>query len=291
LLATANPGKISELRTLLNGTGLVLFTLADLAASGLPLPEPEETGDTFAANAILKARHYHLLANMPALSDDSGLTVAALGGRPGVLSARYGGPGLTDAERCRLLLEEMAGRSDRRARFEAVVAAAGRDDSSGDDSSGGASSGDASSGSDSSRGDSSGEDSSWGESSVDDSSGGASSGDDSSGSDSSRGDSSVEDSSWGESSVDDPSRGGSSGGESSRGDSSRFLAWEGSLSGRLAEAPRGAGGFGYDPIFIPDGFELTLAEMGPDQKNAISHRSRALQAAKKDLQRLLALIA
>jgi XTP/dITP diphosphohydrolase len=271
LLATANPGKISEFRTLLEGTGLVLFTLADLAASGLPLPEPEETGDTFAANAILKARHYHLLSNMPALSDDSGLTVAALGGRPGVLSARYGGQGLTDAERCRLLLEEMAGRSDRRARFEAVVAAAGRDDSSGGDSS---------------RGDSSGEDSSRG-----DSNGGDSSRDDSSGENSGGGDSSRGASSLGASSLGESSRVGSSGDESSRADSSRFLAWEGSLSGRLAEAPRGEGGFGYDPIFIPDGFELTLAEMGPDQKNAISHRSRALQAAKKDLQRLLALIA
>jgi XTP/dITP diphosphohydrolase len=96
------------------------LTLADFGS----IPPPEETGRDFLANALLKARYYAEKSGYPALADDSGLMVKALGGEPGVRSARYGGEGLTDAERNEFLLAKMAKIRERAAKFQAVLALA-----------------------------------------------------------------------------------------------------------------------------------------------------------------------
>ncbi len=105
VLATGNRGKISEIREILADTGIEVLTVDDLAA----WPEPEETGDSFEENALIKAKAAWEATGHPALADDSGLEVDALGGRPGIFSARYGGDGLSDSDRCRRLLEELDG--------------------------------------------------------------------------------------------------------------------------------------------------------------------------------------
>ncbi len=122
LLATNNPGKVRELRRLLAGCGFEIVIPADL---GLAI-EPAETGSTYAANASLKARAFAEAGGCFALADDSGLEVDALDGEPGVHSARFGGPGLDDAGRVRLLLQKLAATPDglRGARFRAVMAVA-----------------------------------------------------------------------------------------------------------------------------------------------------------------------
>jgi len=122
LLATHNQGKLHEFQTLLAGTSLRVHSLADLGQS----VEIEETGATFAANAILKAVEYSRASPDLTLADDSGLEVAALGEAPGVRSARYGGAGLTDEDRCRLVLKELekVPWDERRARFVCVLALA-----------------------------------------------------------------------------------------------------------------------------------------------------------------------
>jgi len=101
LVASQNPGKLREMRALVDGLGLEVLSPADV---GL-LESPPETGDTFLANAILKARYYAGRAGLPTVADDSGLSVDALDGRPGLYSSRFGGPGADDQERNRLLLE------------------------------------------------------------------------------------------------------------------------------------------------------------------------------------------
>lgn len=127
LLATNNPGKVAELRHLLDGCGWQIVTPADL---GLKL-EVEEVGQTYAENATMKALAFASASGLVTLADDSGLEVDALGGRPGLMSARYAGPDRTDAERVGKLLDELSGVPDeqRGARFRAVIAiadAAGR---------------------------------------------------------------------------------------------------------------------------------------------------------------------
>lgn len=126
LVATTNEGKIRELTALLQGLTIELVTLDRLTPRP---PVPAEVMETFTGNALLKASHYHRFSGLLTLADDSGLEVDALGGRPGVRSAEYGGTGLSSAERNRLLLEEMrdvpAGR--RGARFVCVVALVGTD--------------------------------------------------------------------------------------------------------------------------------------------------------------------
>jgi XTP/dITP diphosphohydrolase len=118
VLASGNPGKLRELETLL-GPGWQILSQAELGIS-----PTEETGDSFAANALLKARHAARHSGLPALADDSGIEVDALGGRPGVHSARYAGPGATDEDNNRLLLRELAGVPDARrtARYRCVLA-------------------------------------------------------------------------------------------------------------------------------------------------------------------------
>ena len=122
LLATNNQGKVAEFRQLLEGCGWELVTPADI---GLDL-HVDETGQSYAENAIIKAEAYAKASGLVTLADDSGLEVDALGGRPGPLSARYAGRDRTDEERVQALLQELAGISDeeRSARFRCVIAIA-----------------------------------------------------------------------------------------------------------------------------------------------------------------------
>ena len=120
LLATNNRGKTEELRTLLQDSGVKIKNLNDFGA----LPEVEEDGATFDENAYKKSSFYSRILGFPAIADDSGLVVDALGGAPGVLSARYGGPGATDKDRCDKLLAEMKGQTNRSAAFECVISIA-----------------------------------------------------------------------------------------------------------------------------------------------------------------------
>lgn len=193
LLATNNAGKVAELRRILAGCGWELMTPADI---GLQL-EVEETGATYEENAIAKAVHYAQASGLVALADDSGLEVDALGGRPGVQSARYAGPNASDGDRVQKLLEELRDVPDeaRGARFRAVIALA-------------------------------------------------------------RPDGHIE-------TVD------------------------GAVEGRIARAPRGANGFGYDPVFLLRERGLTVAELPAGEKDAVSHRGAAARGACAVLERWL----
>jgi XTP/dITP diphosphohydrolase len=190
LVATNNAGKIRELSQLLSGAPLRLRLLNEFKG----VAEAEETGTTFAENATLKALHYSAHAGLLTLSDDSGLAVDALGGAPGVYSARYAGAHATYAERMAKLLGELeaAGGADRRARFVCVIA------------------------------------------------------------------------------VADPS-------------ARTVETFEGVCEGRIAHAPRGTNGFGYDPLFIPDGHDRTFGELPEEVKHSLSHRARALAKAVRHL--------
>jgi XTP/dITP diphosphohydrolase len=193
LLGTRNPGKVIEIVNILADSGWSLSSLQQFPNVG----EAEENFMTFAENAIAKAQFYALATGMCALADDSGLEVEALGGAPGVFSARYAGAHATDADRRLLLLSELAktGDTDRRARFVAVVAIATPD------------------------------------------------------------------------------------GEV-------LNLSEGICEGTITHAPRGTGGFGYDPLFIPDGHNQTFAELPDTIKNQISHRARALLSTRTFLSQL-----
>jgi len=113
VLATTNPGKTREIKNLLQGHSIELLNLTDFG----PTPKPAEDEDSFEENAYQKAYFYARILGFPALADDSGLVVEALGGEPGVHSARWAGEEATDAERCSRLLERMAGKTDRKAAF------------------------------------------------------------------------------------------------------------------------------------------------------------------------------
>lgn len=122
LIATHNPGKIREYRALLQNTNDDIVGLDDLGITH----DVDETGMSFAENALLKARAFALVTGQVALADDSGLEVDALGGRPGVRSARYAGPNATDEDRYRKLLSELDGVAPelRQARFRCAIAVA-----------------------------------------------------------------------------------------------------------------------------------------------------------------------
>ncbi|MBI1759983.1 MAG: XTP/dITP diphosphatase [Acidobacteria bacterium] len=124
LIATTNAGKVAEIMALLTDLNYEVLGLADLPQ---PLPDVEETGETFAANAMLKAEYYHAQTGWLTLADDSGLEVDALGGRPGVYSARYAGAGAGDAAKVAKLLEELRDvpADQRTARFVCVIALTG----------------------------------------------------------------------------------------------------------------------------------------------------------------------
>ena len=120
VIATRNKGKCAEIRELLEGYPVTIKDLTDFG----PIPAVVEDGLSFDENAYKKASFTARVLGLPALADDSGLVVAALGGAPGVVSARYAGPGASDAERCRRVLAEMVGKTDRRAAFECVISVA-----------------------------------------------------------------------------------------------------------------------------------------------------------------------
>ena len=183
LLGTRNPGKVIEITSILADSGWSFSSLQEFPNVG----EAEENFVTFAENAIAKAQFYAAATGLCVLADDSGLEVAALGGAPGVFSARYAGANASDADRRALLLSELTRIEDtgRRARFVAVVAIATPD------------------------------------------------------------------------------------GEV-------LNLSEGICDGTITLAPRGTGGFGYDPLFVPNGYDQTFAELPDTIKNLISHRARAL---------------
>jgi XTP/dITP diphosphohydrolase len=113
VVATKNKGKSAEIRELLAGRGFHVLDLGDFG----PTPTPSEDADTFEDKAYQKASFYARILGFPALADDSGLVVEALGGRPGIHSARHAGPQATDQERRQAILKEMDGQNDRRAAF------------------------------------------------------------------------------------------------------------------------------------------------------------------------------
>ncbi|TGL60725.1 RdgB/HAM1 family non-canonical purine NTP pyrophosphatase [Leptospira sarikeiensis] len=117
IIASNNSHKVREIRAILSPLGFTLSTPKEL---GIEFG-PEETGKTFAENSLLKSRELFYLSKLPALADDSGICVDALGGAPGVYSARFGGEGLDDEGRARLLLEKMKGESDRNAKYVCVM--------------------------------------------------------------------------------------------------------------------------------------------------------------------------
>jgi len=183
VLATANPGKLDEIRAILDDLPITLRALSDFPSVVLP----EEGGD-YEENAIGKARRAARATGRVSLGDDSGLEVFGLGGAPGPLSARFGGPDLDDTGRVERLLEAMAKLEgqQRRARFVCIAALA-----------------------------------------------------------------------------------------TPEGD---VVTARGECPGRILEVPRGAGGFGYDPVFVPDGWDCAMAELSGDDKNRISHRAIAFVA-------------
>jgi len=176
LIATHNAGKLAEFAAL-----LAPFGVAVVSAAALDLPEPEETGASFADNARLKARAAARAANMPALADDSGLCVAALGGAPGIFSARYAAGDYPAA--FANIITAAAAADDWRARFVCALCHAMPD--------------------------------------------------------------------------------------------GRTATYIGQVDGVIARLPAGAAGFGYDPIFIPNGYDKSFAELGATVKDQVSHRARA----------------
>lgn len=178
VIASHNAGKVREIGELLAPLGVTAR-----AAGALGLPEPEETEDSFAGNALLKARAAAAAAGLPALADDSGLAVRALGGDPGIHSARWAGPERDFAAAMAKVNRALGEAADRRAAFICALALARP--------------------------------------------GGAE------------------------------------------------AVFEGTVAGTLTWPPRGGRGFGYDPVFVPDGHETTFGEMEPAAKHAISHRARA----------------
>jgi guanylate kinase/non-canonical purine NTP pyrophosphatase (RdgB/HAM1 family) len=184
VLASGNPGKLLELSALLEPLGLEL-----IAQSALGIRGAQETGGSFLENALIKARHAAHASGLPALADDSGIEVDALGGRPGVRSARFCGEGASDQANLQRLLAELheVPPPFRAARYRCVIALV-------------------------------------------------------------RG-------------ADDPEP----------------LIAHGTWEGEIAREPRGTGGFGYDPIFVPVGAQHTAAELDAAEKNAVSHRAQALR--------------
>lgn len=117
VLASKNPHKLEEMRTILSALGVEVVMESDVGVD----VDVEETGATFEENALLKAKAVMEASGLPSIADDSGLMVEALNGAPGVYSARYGGEGLDDTGRYRLLLENLRGQLNRRAKFVSVV--------------------------------------------------------------------------------------------------------------------------------------------------------------------------
>ena len=197
VVATANPGKLGEIRALLGDLPLDARSTADVLGAPLGVAE---TGDTFEQNAVQKARAVAEATHMLTIADDSGLEVDALGGRPGVRSARFAREGATDADNNALLLELLQDVEEghRTARFRCTVA------------------------------------------------------------------------------LCDPW------------DPQNDTVVEGRCEGTIARSPSGLGGVGYDPLFVVASVGRTMAELGLEEKNALSHRARALSALRPKLEQVLA---
>jgi XTP/dITP diphosphohydrolase len=191
VMATRNPGKTAEIRELLQGFPVEIKSLSDFG----PIPEVEEDGDTFDANAYKKASFTARVLGVPAIADDSGISVDALNGAPGVHSARYGGENASDEDRRNKLLTEMHGRTHRQAAFACVISLAVP--------------------------------------------------------------------------------------------SGPALTYEGRCEGVLAEAPAGANGFGYDPIFYYPPLQKTFAELTREEKSRVSHRGKALRELRGEFDKVL----
>lgn len=184
VIATHNQGKLREI-----GALVAPFGVNVVSAGELGLPEPVEDGETFAANAEIKARAAANAAGLPALADDSGLAVTALGGQPGIYSARWAGPDKDFNLAMERVEQELAGKDDRSAHFVCALA------------------------------------------------------------------------------LCMP--------EQPDGSPGLCQIFEGTVHGTLVWPPRGDKGFGYDPVFQANGYDITFAEMAPDEKQAISHRAHA----------------
>lgn len=180
VIASHNSGKVREIRDLLGPLGAEVVSSAEFG-----LDEPEETGETFVENALLKARAAARASGLPALADDSGLAVTALDGRPGIHSARWAGPDKDFPAAMQRIEDALAGQPDRSARFVCALALA-----------------------------------------------------------------------WPDGHAE---------------------TFEGIVTGQLVWPPRGPHGFGYDPVFVPDGHPLTFGEMPPAAKHQLSHRARAFE--------------
>ena len=191
VLASKNKKKLVEMNDILSHLGIQVCSEAE---AGVDV-EVEETGTTFEENSLLKARAVMEASGLPAIADDSGLCVDALGGAPGVYSARYGGEGLDDAARYRLLLENMRGQMPRTAKFVSVITCC-----------------------------------------------------------------------------------------FPNGD---VLSARGECPGTIAFAPMGEGGFGYDPVFFLPPLKKTFAQLSSEEKNAVSHRGKALELFKVRLEEYL----
>lgn len=183
VLASGNAGKLREFSQV-----LAPLEIEVVPQSALRISDADETGLSFVENAILKARHACRHSGLPALADDSGLEVDALNGAPGIYSARFAGPGASDAENCERLLHQLAGIADaqRSARFRCVLVFMRH--------------------------------------------------------------------------AEDPTP----------------LISIGTWEGNILHAPRGNGGFGYDPLFLVPELGLSAAELSPEQKNRLSHRGQAV---------------
>jgi XTP/dITP diphosphohydrolase len=181
VIASHNQGKVGEIAELLAPFGASAVSVAELG-----LPVPEETGETFAANAEIKARAAAEATGLPALADDSGLCVEALNGAPGIRSADWAGPKRDFDLAMRRVQKMLDGNENRRARFVCALALVWPD--------------------------------------------------------------------------------------------GHCETFEGAVSGDLVWPPRGHRGFGYDPMFLPDGYSMTFGEMSPEQKHAISHRAAAFRS-------------
>ena len=225
LLASANQGKLREQRTILDGLPVELVGLAEAGLG--QAPEVEETGETFLANALLKGRAYAAWSGLAAVADDSGLEVDALGGAPGVRSARYAGQGAGDRANLDKLLAAMAGVPPelRTARFRCAAVLV---------------------------------DPGWGPGGLKPSP--------------------PEDRGSGGLKPSPPEDRGPGGLNPSHPEEWRQWHAEASWEGRLLEAPRGTGGFGSDPVFLPEGWDRTSAEVDQATKDAASHRGRAFRA-------------
>lgn len=191
VLATANPGKTRELMALLGNFPVEIKNLSDFG----PIPPIVEDGDTFEANAYKKASLTARYLGYAAMADDSGLVVDALNGAPGVYSARYAGEGAGDAANNEKLLQNMAGKSDRKAAFKCVI------------------------------------------------------------------------------SIAVPT--------------GPALTYEGSCEGKILDAPRGSGGFGYDPLFYSEELGKTFAEASMEEKARVSHRGKALSEVGAEFSKIL----